>query len=675
MVAVAQEAVPIQIIAPIPVAPAEEPIEEESREATSAVPIDEEISAEEQSAVEVAAATGVQEPVVEHVYEQVAETTADKETAVKDVLAETIHIGSDGEEQDVDTSDVGVVTPSDTDEEMESNDVGTDFGDQQLQTDVAADSRTDVAAVLFVEESVDDVEVTADEQAVGERTDADEARSLEDIILSIPVDVPLPSACVEITKITLGKDIKIPGFDERTWYLASLPQIPVDDKGKEPLLVKDPINGKPPQEHYSLICADIDLLVQLRELVIDEVDRFFNSFSFKKLPTIKVEDISEKEDQVLYWGETDSTRVALNRKVFILLKYRELLVRKFLESWKLNFVPGEGTSATDLKVIDMLSDLHLFLLEELKQQTLAHGLRWDRACCSQIFEGRLRPRGAVMALPDFEVERQRSYDDTLPPMSEFFKLMKKRWGDVCLEVAEFCASKKLLPVGSINFCRFLSVVEPVYSFVSRQPTVFALRLSQFCAVFVHISLFNGLSAANSRATATPDVTKALAQLRASIEQIKGRDDGGKLRDTLLLHFHDIENRFTACFDEQDRVLGVLRKDSHNQKHLLSLDIKSSQKQLSAQAATAAIDVVDVRREVKELNAKVTYLDGQVAATRNDLLEFCATAQEFSGSMSREGRGRGRSGERRSSGNMSGYSKRRRHDSGGPFRRSFEYWLG
>ncbi|KZV13685.1 hypothetical protein F511_45152 [Dorcoceras hygrometricum] len=84
-VPIAQEAVPIQIIEPIPAAPAEEPIVEESREATSAAPIDEEISAEEQSAVEVAAATGVQEPAVEHVDEQVAETTADEETAVKNV--------------------------------------------------------------------------------------------------------------------------------------------------------------------------------------------------------------------------------------------------------------------------------------------------------------------------------------------------------------------------------------------------------------------------------------------------------------------------------------------------------------------------------------------------------------------------------------------------------------
>ncbi|KZV18742.1 hypothetical protein F511_37165 [Dorcoceras hygrometricum] len=129
------------------------------------------------------------------------------------------------------------------------------------------------------------------------------------------------------------------------------------------------------------------------------------------------------------------------------------------------------------------------------------------------------------------------------------------------------------------------------------------------------------------AAATPDLTEALAQLRASIEQIRDRVGDAKLKYTLILHLHDIEQRFTACLDDQERVLRALRKDSHNQKQLLSLDIKSSQKQLSAQAAAAALDTVDVRRVVKELDAKVTYLDGQVAATRNDLLEFRATAHE------------------------------------------------
>ncbi|KZV55733.1 hypothetical protein F511_12568 [Dorcoceras hygrometricum] len=129
----------------------------------------------------------------------------------------------------------------------------------------------------------------------------------------------------------------------------------------------------------------------------------------------------------------------------------------------------------------------------------------------------------------------------------------------------------------------------------------------------------------------PDVTKALAQLRASIEQISERDDGAKHKDTLLFHLHDLERKIIARFDAHDRVLGALRKDSNDQRILMSLDLKSSHKQLSTQIASNDFDVVDVRRVVREhhqeLNAKITSLDEQVAATRHDFLEFSAQAQQ------------------------------------------------
>ncbi|KZV39989.1 hypothetical protein F511_44765 [Dorcoceras hygrometricum] len=51
-----------------------------------------------------------------------------------------------------------------------------------------------------------------------------------------------------------------------------------------------------------------------------------------------------------------------------------------------------------------------------------------------------------------EVPRQGQYDDTLPTASVFFRLMTKRWADVCLAVFEFCTSQILLPVGSSQFC-------------------------------------------------------------------------------------------------------------------------------------------------------------------------------------------------------------------------------
>ncbi|KZV19286.1 protein transport protein sec31-like [Dorcoceras hygrometricum] len=338
MVAVAMEAVPIQIIAPIPDAPAEETIME-----------DEGTSVEKQPAVEVAAATGEQEPAVEHMDEQMAEPTADVETIVEEfdepavegtaeeirppstddvdniieqVLAETAHIEADEEDQDIVASNVG-------DKPTETADGKKHWFDLSYE---------DLMAQMDAERPVpvEDTETEADELS------ADEAMSLEYILLTIPVDVPLPSANMEITKITLGQCIKILGVDERTWYLANLPKIKPEDKGKKPLEEKDPVKGHPVKEQILLILADIECLVQLRENIIDDVDIFFNLFIFKKLASLKVEDISAKEELVLSWGEAESIRVALNRRIYILTKYRELLIRKFLEARKIIFAPGDG---------------------------------------------------------------------------------------------------------------------------------------------------------------------------------------------------------------------------------------------------------------------------------------------------------------------------------------------
>ncbi|KZV55047.1 hypothetical protein F511_11815 [Dorcoceras hygrometricum] len=570
IVAVAQEAVPIQIIEPIPATPADDEMEEQpADEPIPAAPADDEM--EEQPADEVAGETIVKEfdePAVETTAEEIRTTSADDvDIITKQVIADTAQMGPDAEDHGVGAPDIEdqpagttvgekqwfdlpneyifaqmdadrpVVTPSDTDEEMETIGAGTGVGDQQLHCFVTADSRTVAAADYFVEE----VEMSDDEQSVDESIDADESMSLEDILLSIPVDVPLPSAGVDITKIILGKDIKIPGVDERTWYLASLPQIPVDDKGKEPLMEKDPVKGNPVKEQFLLILADIECLVQLREKVIDEV--VFYSFSFKKLAELQIYD-SYFVKLVSSWAEAESTGVALQRRKYILLKYRELLIRKFLEARQMNFAPGDVSMADDTtRFSNSLADLQILLSERI--------------------------------------------------------------------------------------------------------------------------------------------------------------DGRNLDDFQTLRFNEFKKGFLA------------------------------------HSAAVTADSMDFRKEFRALNAKVTYLDEQVAATRNDLLEFRAQVQEnlnhiadqlseliayinrggndkkggvsssrpqpppddqnrgsgnaggggdnvrttnivdrYSGSMSREGHSRGRSGGRRGSGSRSGSYKRKHPSSAdGPFKRSFEDWLG
>ncbi|KZV53963.1 transcription initiation factor TFIID subunit 8-like [Dorcoceras hygrometricum] len=785
IVVAAQEAVPIQIIEPIPVAPVVEPSVEEQREATSSVPIDEDISAVEQPAVEVAAATEFDEPAVEVTAEEIRPPSTDD---VDDIIQQ----------------------------ETQESDAEKHWFDLPYEDIIA---QMDAERPVVTHSDTDDEYMGANEQSVGERIDEDEAMSIEDILMTIPVDIPLPSSGVEITKITLGKDIKIPGVDERTWYLASIPQIRVDDKGKEPpLMEKDPVKGNPVKEQVLFILADIEYLVKLRAKIIDEVAKFFYSFSFKMLAKLQIDDYYfAKEEFLLSWADAESTGVALQRRMYILLKYRELLLRKFLEARKLNFAPSDGTDKSTRSYVE--EDV---LLED--------------------FEGRPHDRGAVIARTNTntpskcwirtmilvdgvwvvepcsdhwvkipkpivhnEVPQQLSYEDTLPAVNTFFKLMKKIWADVCLAVCEFYVSGKLLP-----------------------PTILSLRLSQFCTVSVQYSLFNELSIADihsfvssivfertvlrdvqrihSSVSALPSVQSSSVSVASQKVQLAFssvvEDEDNQMdidqrlasptttadssmnfidNDTILgdaatsyqpslptvsnlstylddfrtllwqrldaqsediRHIGDSHNNVLSRLNTLDKglrdallqqgedlrkLIQNVRQDGRTLDDVQTLRFNEFRKVFLAHSAAVTADSMDFRKELRALNAKVISLDEQVAATRNDLLEFSAKVQEtlnhitdqlseliayinrgvndkkgevsssrpqpppddqnrgsgntggdnvrttdivdrFSGS--REGRGRGRSG-----GNRSGYLKRRRYDSGGTFRRSFEDWLG
>ncbi|KZV30884.1 chitinase domain-containing protein 1 [Dorcoceras hygrometricum] len=579
IVAVAQEAVPIQMVGPSTAAPAAEdenpanpPADEVAGETVDEEATDE--GAYEETADGGAARVNepASEPVVADIVNEEPSTADEVDVIIEQVLADTAQIIVDEEDQVVRTSGEGnqpagtaeerqwfdlpyddliarwdaeriVTTPSDTDEEIETvREVG-----------IAAGVQTESSQPEYIVEGPEDMKMSDDDRSVDELIDSAEKMSLDEIILTIPAELPLPSAEREVTKITIGKEIKIPGVDEKTWYLASLPQIPVDDKGKEPLQLIDQSRASP-----------------RRNIIF---------YLFRYRPACPV------------MGE-ESTGVALQRKMYILLKYRAVLVRKYLEGWILNFVPGEGDSAVHLKVIDMLSDLLSFVLEELKQQAVAHRIRWDRPCCSILFEGRLTSHHVIPAYTIFEVSSQRQYDDTLP----------------------------LLAQNTVSVAPIVLLIDEHSSSYSTSDDISMDFADQDTAAAASISL---------PAAPIPDVTKALNQLRASIDQISDRDDGAKHKDTLLLHLHHLERNLTARLDAQDRVLGALRRDSNDQRNLMSMDIKSSHKQLSTQIASNALDVVDVRRVVREnhqeLHAKVTSLEEQVAATRHDLLDFSGIA--------------------------------------------------
>ncbi|KZV58371.1 oligopeptide transporter 3-like [Dorcoceras hygrometricum] len=80
-------------------------------------------------------------------------------------------------------------------------------------------------------------------------------------------------------------------------------------------------------------------------------------------------DIAAKEEQILAWAETDSLQTA----------------------------SGTPTTAIDLQVLAMLSDVHRSALKKLLEQMREHKLEWTRLIDSKLFEEDHIDRGAINA--------------------------------------------------------------------------------------------------------------------------------------------------------------------------------------------------------------------------------------------------------------------------------------
>ncbi|KZV32159.1 hypothetical protein F511_19380 [Dorcoceras hygrometricum] len=258
-VVIAQEAVPLQIIEGTAAVPVEQPPvpkrKIQKRKMRLVLEAEDEI-VDDQPAAEVA--TGMQEPVIENeqavteptVATVLVEPVVEKSPVVEPAVATMVNEGPSTTD-DVDDIIQQVLTET---AQLEP----TDEGDPVDEPDVSGAHVEDQPAGPAAEKQWFDL-------------------PYEDIMAQMDADRPVVSPSdtdeyveepedVEISDDEHSVDtVYIPGVDEGDWYKASLPKIHPEEKGKEPLQLKDPAKGKPPQENYSLICADIDLLVHLRE--------------------------------------------------------------------------------------------------------------------------------------------------------------------------------------------------------------------------------------------------------------------------------------------------------------------------------------------------------------------------------------------------------------------------
>ncbi|KZV40423.1 hypothetical protein F511_43243 [Dorcoceras hygrometricum] len=317
----------------------------------SRLPVEEPVgvsTTSEQPVTEVA--TGEREPVEELRIASITEaTTRDADAAIEQVLAQLDLVIQDSDFERGDRIETWFDRAFDeefatADQENRDSEDEIDFYVDNQALPVFDETRTVPEAGGSKSFGVD----KAGEKAIGSTHSTEEHMSIDDLLMQISEDMMLPSVtAVEITKIRLGGSINIHEVQERDLYYASLARISIHDKGKEILEEDEP-------------------------------------------------DLKAKESLMLNWAETDSLEMAVRRRVYILAKYREMLLRKFLESHRKYLVPGQPWTATASQIIDLLSAAHSKTIEVLLIQQKEHGLPIEQPCTSTCHDTSIGS-GAVLA--------------------------------------------------------------------------------------------------------------------------------------------------------------------------------------------------------------------------------------------------------------------------------------
>ncbi|KZV49426.1 hypothetical protein F511_37720 [Dorcoceras hygrometricum] len=240
-------------------------------------------------------------------------------------------------------------------------------------------------------------------------------------------------------------------------------------------------------------------------------------------------EISEEMFTAAFDLPTELTDLS-KRRMIIIAKYRELLLQKFIEAKRRNFVSGTPTSAIDLKVLNLLIAAHHFALKELLRHMREHQLEWTRPSSSSLFEGANIDRGffiphnhrsilskcwirskimvdgswLILEGVDYwrpitnpvnsrnwEALPQRPYIDDLAPLCVLIEPVQDvdsrapmsraihiLWEEICVEVIQFSLLRSLLPIGSMNICMNIVVHSSVVDVLEKLPNHFCILFSR-----------------------------------------------------------------------------------------------------------------------------------------------------------------------------------------------------
>ncbi|KZV58668.1 hypothetical protein F511_23397 [Dorcoceras hygrometricum] len=212
-------------------------------------------------------------------------------------------------------------------------------------------SRTEQEEHLYFVESPDSPPAAQAAGSIHSVADKEVNMPIDDLLIQICDDLLLPVTAAEVTMLRLGA------------FSSS------GDKGKAKLGEDDQVTYNAARKLFALICRDVEVLVQVRDSLMQAVVDFFASFTLNSMPDMdSLKDLKEKERLMLAWAETTTLAIAVRRQLYVLIKYRELLLRTILESYQRYLTHDLPWNAMAIQVANLLSVAHSHSLEDLKAQ-------------------------------------------------------------------------------------------------------------------------------------------------------------------------------------------------------------------------------------------------------------------------------------------------------------------
>ncbi|KZV34647.1 hypothetical protein F511_23366 [Dorcoceras hygrometricum] len=540
-------------------------------------------------------------------------------------------------------------------------------------------------------------------QTVASKQSFEEIMSVDDLLVQICDAMKLPSITdAEISNIRIGESIAM------------------RNKGKGILVEDERIQRNPAQDAVEIVCGDVEYLVDLRDQVMADVVDFFHSFSLNKLTDLNaLLGLKAKEKLMLNWAETDSLETAVKRRLFILSRYREMLLRK---SWILiDNILCRGNRGRQLQakylIFCLTSTLNLWKLFAFNSKNMFFSVAkstcwvrpmicvdgiwtplqgpdfWRSGCRLSLFLNKVEmPAPAVQDIFGHSVSfiEPIQYWEAAPFLPKTWA-----WHCVCIEVFPFSISGRLRPAScSTDLVVYSLDVQklPAYLLddfqrgvhtdcfagyfggsvvlsdseilsdsssgctVYRSPSPVENPFALGSAIFSRVDQAEQLYFVQSPVSPPAAFSHQESSSSSSDVSIHFDSEDLPMRATEAAHtsapidshvstaaLEDLRSYFSKRIDESTSELrskvnevefnvrgdlarqqAWLRQMFHNACDILerqSTQINDLKKGLVAPVGTIFQDLFDIKKNDRAHEAKLNALDGQVAALRNDQLEF------------------------------------------------------